>query len=389
MMMAAGGTDHMILILHNRYRHVGGEERAVADQAWLLREHLGEEVEVLERDSALLGAGRAAVAMLRGGLDESDVAAAVRRTGARVVAAHNTNPSFGWRALAAAREAGAQRIVLHLHNYRLVCAVGTCVNSRGQDCLRCQGRDTAPGVALRCRGSVAESVTYAGALSAWAAKLVRQADAVVVPSASARDRLEALRAPLGDVPVHVVPHVLRSFATESRADRGEHALVVGRLAPEKGIPTAVEACRLAGIPLVVAGDGPLRDELPAGPMYLGAVDAATLADLRARARVALVLSTAAETFGLSALEAMADGVPVVAAASGALRELAPVAELVTPEDAASAAAAARRVAGDTIRGAAGIRLAQDRSAAKAVAPTLAAVYASPDAPSGGVRMVAD
>ena len=115
----------MILLLHNRYRTTGGEERAVDDYAWLVREHLGEEAELLERDSGALSRPRAAVAMLGGGLQPDDVAAAVRRSGARIVHAHNVNPSFGWRALAAARAAGA-RVVLHLHNYRLVCAVGTC-----------------------------------------------------------------------------------------------------------------------------------------------------------------------------------------------------------------------------------------------------------------------
>src|SRR3954447_16489695 len=115
----------VILFLHNRYRVPGGEERVVEDLAWLVRERLGEEAEVLERNSALIGRTRAAAGMLAGGLDPGDVAAAVRRTGARVVHAYNLNPDLGWRALAAAREAGA-RVVLHLHNYRLVCAVGTC-----------------------------------------------------------------------------------------------------------------------------------------------------------------------------------------------------------------------------------------------------------------------
>src|SRR4051794_41437013 len=102
--------------------------------------------------------------MLAGGLDPGEVAAAVRRTGARVVHAHNVNPTLGWRALAAAREAGA-RVVLHLHNYRLVCAVGTCF-TRGEDCTRCHSWNTLPGVALNCRGgSVAESAAYAASLS--------------------------------------------------------------------------------------------------------------------------------------------------------------------------------------------------------------------------------
>src|SRR6476661_6826081 len=245
----------VILVLHNRYRTTGGEERAVADLLWLVRERLGEDVELLERDSAVLGRGRAAAGMLRGGLAPEEVAAAVRRTGARIVHAHNINPAFGWRALAAARGAGA-RVVMHLHNYRLVCAVGTCFNSRGEDCVRCQGRDTLPGVRLNCRGASAEAAVYGAALALWQRRLAEQADAVVVPSRFAAERLRALRAPLDPARVHVVAHVVRDFAEGSRAAAGEHALVAARLAPEKGVDLAIEACARAGLELVVAGDGP-------------------------------------------------------------------------------------------------------------------------------------
>jgi hypothetical protein len=140
----------VILFLHNRYRRSGGEERAVEDLLWLVREHLGEDAELLQRDSALLGRGRAAAGMLGGGLRPEEVARAVRRTGARIVHAHNLTPSFGWRSLAAAREAGA-RVVVHLHQYRLVCAVGICFTD-GRECTRCHGRNTLPGVLHGCRG---------------------------------------------------------------------------------------------------------------------------------------------------------------------------------------------------------------------------------------------
>src|SRR4051794_19028990 len=175
-------SPEVILFLHNRYRTTGGEERAVEDLQRLVREELGEDAELLSRDSAALGRTRAAVAMLRGGLDPGDVARAVRLTGARVVHAHNVNPAFGWRALAAAREAGA-RVVLHLHQYRLVCAVGTCFNSRGEDCTRCQGRDTWPGVRLNCRGNAAEAVGYGIALAAWQRRAGAPARRLVGPRA--------------------------------------------------------------------------------------------------------------------------------------------------------------------------------------------------------------
>ncbi|MGA8363161.1 MAG: hypothetical protein WB709_01425, partial [Solirubrobacteraceae bacterium] len=145
----------MVLFLHNRYRTTGGEERTVEDLQWLVREYLHEPAELLERDSASLGRTRAAAGLLHGGLQPGDVARAVRLSGARVVHAHNLHPTFGWRALAAARSAGA-RVVLHLHQYRLVCAIGVCY-TRGAECTRCHGRDTLPGVRLRCRGSLSEA----------------------------------------------------------------------------------------------------------------------------------------------------------------------------------------------------------------------------------------
>jgi glycosyltransferase involved in cell wall biosynthesis len=375
----------VILFLHNRYRVPGGEERVVDDLMWLVREHLGEDSELLERDSAALGRARAAVGMLAGGLDPGDVAAAVRRTGARVVHAHNLNPALGWRALAAARAAGA-RVVLHLHNYRLVCAVGTCFNARGEDCTLCQGRDTRPGVRLNCRGTGPEALVYAASLSLWQRRLVANADAVVVPSAFAHERLRALRAPLGDVPVHVVPHVQRAFAERSSADRGEYALVASRLAVEKGVEVAVEACEQAGLPLVVAGDGPLAGRLRVRSgdrvRFVGRVDGAELAGLRARAALAIMPSRAAETMGLAAAEAMAAGVPVVASAMGALPELVgDPAALAPPGDAVRLAAAARARYGDAQAGEEGLGRVRALCAPELVADRLRALYASADAQS--------
>ncbi|HEV2733449.1 MAG TPA: hypothetical protein VGV85_01385, partial [Longimicrobiaceae bacterium] len=88
MMLAVGGTyailppallpppdrPPVILFLHHRYRTTGGEERVVDDLRWLVREHLGEEAELLTRASAGLGAARAAAGLLGGGLEPAAVA---------------------------------------------------------------------------------------------------------------------------------------------------------------------------------------------------------------------------------------------------------------------------------------------------------------------------
>jgi len=379
----------MVLFLHNRYRTTGGEERAVEDLVWLVREQLGERVELLTRASAELPRSRAALGLLRGGLDPDEVGAAVRAGGARVVHAHNLQPALGWRALAAASEAGA-RVVLHLHQYRLVCAIGVCF-TRGAECTRCHGRDTLAGVRLNCRGSRPEAVAYAASLALWQRRMVEQADAIVVPSVFARERLRTLGAPLPWERVSVLAPPVRALLAGGLLDpqapvestRGGYALVVSRLAPEKGVDVAIDACRLAGIPLVIAGDGPEREALAArarsgatatAVSFAGHVDDGELARLRAGAAIALVPSRSAETFGLAAAEAMADGLPVVASRVGALGELVEDAALVAPDDAVALAEAASRLAGDRAAGERARARVRAVCAPELVASALAEIY---------------
>jgi glycosyltransferase involved in cell wall biosynthesis len=369
----------VILFLHNRYRTTGGEERAVADLMWLVREHLGEDAELLERDSALIGRGRAAASLLRGGLGPEEVAAAVRRTGARIVHAHNLHPQLGWRALAAARSAGA-RVVMHLHQYRLVCAVGVCF-TEGADCTRCHGRNTLPGVVHRCRGSWPEAVVYAAALSGWQRRVIEHVDAFVVPSRFALERLRALGAPVGGT-VHVVAHPMRSFASGAAPRTGGDALVAGRRAPEKGVEVAIEACRLASMELVVAGDGPLRERLEATAggdarvRFTGWGQDAELAELRAGAALAVVPSLFAETFALSAAEAMAAGLPVAGSRIGALSELLPEDWQAPPGDARALAQVLGRLRDVPQAGGQALERVRSLSDPRVVAEALTAVYAS-------------
>ena len=367
----------MILLLHNRYRVPGGEEGAIDDLAWLIRGQLGEDVEILERDSGTLSQRRAAAGLLRGGLRPEEVGEAVRRTGARVVHAHNVNPTFGWRALAAAREAGA-RVVLHLHNYRLVCAVGTCF-THGADCTRCHGRNTLPGVRLNCRGgSLAESAAYAASLSLWQRRIGEQVDRFLVPSAFALRRLRELGAPV-DERASVLWSVQREFATESRAAAGGHVLYAGRLSHEKGVADAVAACRAAGLPLIVAGEGPAETELRAlaagaDVRFTGRVGPERLAELRREAAVAVVPSRYAEILPLAALEAMAAGLPVVAACSGGLEELVPAEGLFPPADVDALAARTQRLWGDAAAGERALAIVRERTAPAVVASALAEAY---------------
>src|SRR5262249_28761909 len=139
-------------------------------------------------------------------------------------------------------------------------------------------------------------------------------------------------------------------ASESRADEGSFALVAGRLSPEKGVETAIEAAAQAGVPLKVVGDGPLSGKLGgAGVELLGRVPPEELAALRREAAVVLVASRSDEAFGLSALEAMGAGVPVIATRAGALTELVGAKRCVARDDPAAMAVRLRELWGDPAR----------------------------------------
>ena len=334
-----------VLLLHNRYRSPGGEERALANIVELLWRR-GHEVEVLERASAQAGSARAAGSMLAGGLDPAAVARAARRLRADVVHVHNIHPLFGWRALAAARTAGA-RTVLHVHNFRLFCAIGVAYRD-GAVCHRCTGRNTLPGLRLRCRGSLAESAVYAAAISRQQPHLFGESDRLVALSDAHAARLRELGLPAEKT--SVLPNFVPShqFAAGSSAGKGRYALIAGRLVEEKGYDTAILAARAASVPLIIVGAGPderrLRQLAIGGAIrFTGWITQSELADLRREAAVELAPSRCEEACPYTVLDALAAGIPVLGSNLGGLPELVGADMALDPADCDGWASALREL----------------------------------------------
>jgi glycosyltransferase involved in cell wall biosynthesis len=174
--------------------------------------------------------------------------------------------------------------------------------------------------------------------SRWRSRLVfrleraalRAADRVAVTSATARDYLVAAHG-LDPARVLVVPnHVDTERFTPGLPALREPGLVgfVGRLAPEKNVESLVRAAAaVPGARLIAAGDGPLRPalaELARGlglaAEFPGAIPNARVPDLLRRLAL-FVLPSRYEWSPKSLLEAMAAGVPVLAADVPGIREV--------------------------------------------------------------------
>jgi glycosyltransferase involved in cell wall biosynthesis len=114
--------------------------------------------------------------------------------------------------------------------------------------------------------------------------------------------------------------------------RRGYALMLSRICPEKGVVDAIEAAKLAGVPLLIAGEvypypehrryfaQDVAPRLDALRRFIGPVGGARKRRLLAAARCVLVPSHIPETSSLAAREALAAGTPVIAYRRGALPE---------------------------------------------------------------------
>jgi glycogen(starch) synthase len=174
----------------------------------------------------------------------------------------------------------------------------------------------------------------------WAARRVLRRARLAI---CASEELAAAARELGARDVRVIPSGVDVPDGVGEPADPPHVLYAGRLSPEKGVLELLEAAR--GLPLVVAGDGPLRDRFPGAR---GWVPHDELLRLYERAAV-VACPSRREGFGVACAEAMAHARPVVASNVGGLRDLVVEGEtglLVPAGDVGALRSALERLLGD-------------------------------------------
>ncbi len=113
------------------------------------------------------------------------------------------------------------------------------------------------------------------------------------------------------------------------SDRSRHALFVGRLSPEKGLETMLEAWKKVGgkVPLRIVGDGPMAEQVRSGAraipgvQWLGTLSHDAVLNEMKAAGMLIFPSIWYEGLPLSVLEGFATGLPVIASDLGSLSEI--------------------------------------------------------------------
>jgi glycosyltransferase involved in cell wall biosynthesis len=319
-------------MVHESYANRGGEDEVVDSECDALSARGHEVVRWSVSNAQILGWSNARKASLAW---RTTWSTASRRTLSQLIQSHapdlvhfhNTLPIITPSAIRVAHSAGLP-VVMTLHNYRLMCPAATFVRE-GRVCEDCHLHSLLRGV---LHGCYRESTIQTAAVALMLAVHRRMGtwtdcvDAYIALSAFMRAKV--VEGGLSATKVHVRANPVRRSGQRC-AEPIPYAIFVGRLSEEKGISCLLEASRrIPAVTLKVVGDGPLassvrkESERANNPIeYLGRLPHQETLAAIANARVLLCPSICYEGLPLTLIEALANGVPVVASRLGSMAEM--------------------------------------------------------------------
>jgi len=318
-----------VLLVHNEYVYAGGED-VVATAECALLESYGHEVRrvivsnrnINRLSDKLLTAWQAPYS----GRSRRRMDAHIAEFNPDVVHVHNFFPILTPSIYDACADARVP-VVQTLHNYRLICPQALLLRN-GKPCEKCVTGSAYHAVLYGCyRGSRLVSLVPARMVSinrrrgTWRGKVTRY----IALTRFAKEKF--IEGGLLAHKIAVKPNFVADPVAkrETGAVRREGALFVGRLSPEKGVDTLLQAWHDLAVPLRIIGDGPLaaRVERCDNQVVKGLGRKAQPEVIKEMRRAAFLIMPSVwyETFGLVIVEAFATALPIIASRLGALSEL--------------------------------------------------------------------
>lgn len=242
-----------------------------------------------------------------------------------VVHFHNIHSYLSPVVVEMAKKAGC-RTVWTLHDYKLLCPAYTL--PRGENCAGCSGKPW--GVMRNSCLHDSFALSVMGALEAWKwnrDRILEFTDIFVAPS---RYMAEVMaRGGFPEERIRIVGNCVGPEFMERGeiTEAGDYFLYVGRLSPEKGVDTLIQAALAAGVKLKIAGGGDLLTSMKAkwgsksNIDFTGPLKAREVAGLMRGAEAVVVPSEWPENNPLVVMEALCSGAPVVGSRAGGIPEL--------------------------------------------------------------------
>ena len=216
------------------------------------------------------------------------------------------------------------RIVATAHDYQLVCPNHMCNNpTTGENCTKCLGNHFENCIKGKCiHGSLLKSIIGYAEATFWNRKGVyKHIDSIVCISHFVKNVMDTNKV--------FASRTVKLLNFSERVDVSEvakkdYVLYFGRFSKEKGISTLIRVAKqLPTIQFVFAGSGPLVEQVNQvdNIRNVGFVTGSQLDALIREARFSIVPSEWYEPFGLTIVESLSKGTPVLGANIGGIPEL--------------------------------------------------------------------
>lgn len=323
-----------ILQVHEFYIQFGGEDTVFAAEVNLLREKGHEVIEYIEHNDRIptMGKFNVTTQTLWSRYSYNRFSDVLEKEKPDVVHFHNTFPLISPSAYYACQAAKIP-VIQSLDNPRLLCPSANFYRN-GRLCQNCLGK-TPPwsSIVHACyHKSPLQTAVIASMLSLhrWMKTWKSKVDCYLVATEFYKQKFIEGGFPAGKI--FVKPHfIYPDPSPRPEHQHGEYALFIGRLDPEKGVRTMLQAwMHLSDIPLKIRGSGQLEEEIRifiknnglGNVEIIERLSGPELTNMINKARFLIWPSEGYyETFGYVAVESFSCGVPVITSRIGVCGEI--------------------------------------------------------------------
>ncbi|GAB1766404.1 glycosyltransferase family 4 protein [Priestia megaterium] len=323
-----------VLIIHNYYKHSGGEDKVVEEEIRLLEQNKINVIKYFISNDEIKMDG--VINKLILGINTiyskkqyNSLKAILLKERPDVVHVHNTFPLISPSVYYLCSELGVP-VVQTLHNYRLGCA-GAMLLRDGQVCEKCIQGSLINGIKHGCyRDSRIQTVPLSTMLythrflNTWNKKVNKY----IALTSFAKKKFQEIG--LDEKKIAVKPNFIKSQHI-SNYTKENQIVFVGRISKEKGLHLLLEAWKGLSpqfkTKLNIIGDGPLKEELASkyekykNINFLGKLDSNEVLGHMAKSKYIVVPSVWYEGFPMTIIEAYSVNTPVISSNIGSLKEV--------------------------------------------------------------------